>query len=544
MFLVSCGNTEIDEEKYYVSLNTNCEIEIPGFEVSIGANISDLADPICEGHTFDAWYIQRRTSTDNTYELYDLFSPIEKEINLYAIFNVNSYTITYLDQNESTLLKEEVNFNGDMVDKIRYVKSDELLFEGWFLDTDLTMPVNFESMPPEDVSFYGKYSSWDNIEVWDGSLVEPTNLTQVNGVYYYEISSANELAYISKMGGDWLDFNYILKNNIKINDFEWSIDNLGNAISVPEYIKEWTPINQFSGIFDGNGYSISGVFIESDENMIGFFGTVSGGSIYNLNIVNSYIKGQSWVGGVIANSNDKSQLNHLVFDGTVVGKGAVGGVIGELGTTESSDLVNYGNIFGTDENVGGVMGNYRSWGTGKLINYGNVSSSSDNVGGVIGSGWLYNIEEAKNYGYVKGRNSVGGVIGWSDENQYCRFCENYSTVEGVDFVGGIAGQGSEITIASGVNQGDVYGVNKVGGIIGFISEGNVVESTSTGTIYGETLVGGIAGDSGYIWGDGIIENCFYLKDTTSGVNINIYHVGNLDSDSEGIAEGKESSFFD
>lgn len=77
-----------------------------------------------------------------------------------------------------------------------------------------------------------------------------------------------------------------------------------------------------------------------------------------------------------------------------------------------------------------------------------------------------------------------------------------------------------------------------------MTEGIIADSISTGTIQGETLVGGIAGESGYIWGNGSIRNCFYLKDTSLGINTNIYHIGNLDSDSEGIAEGKENSYFD
>ena len=53
---------------------------------------------------------------------------------------------------------------------------------------------------------------------WDGTTItQPTSMKTINGVYYYEISTAEELAYIAKTGGDWLGYNYILTNDITLN---------------------------------------------------------------------------------------------------------------------------------------------------------------------------------------------------------------------------------------------------------------------------------------------------------------------------------------
>ena len=45
----------------------------------------------------------------------------------------------------------------------------------------------------------------------------------------------------------------------------------------------WTPINEFSGEFDGNGYRIKGMNIYGNPgNYVGLFKSIWGGKVYNL----------------------------------------------------------------------------------------------------------------------------------------------------------------------------------------------------------------------------------------------------------------------
>ena len=49
-------------------------------------------------------------------------------------------------------------------------------------------------------------------DVWDGTTEEFTSedLVQIGDLYYYEISNAEQLAFLAETGGDWLTYNYIL----------------------------------------------------------------------------------------------------------------------------------------------------------------------------------------------------------------------------------------------------------------------------------------------------------------------------------------------
>ena len=99
--------------------------------------------------------------------------------------------------------------------------------------------------------------------VWDGvTITKPTKIVRKDGVNYYEISTCAELAFVAQTGGDWLGRNYLLKNHLILNDVVLECDAEGNLLNAPRSLHPWTPIGsqkQFTGIFDGGGFTISGL---------------------------------------------------------------------------------------------------------------------------------------------------------------------------------------------------------------------------------------------------------------------------------------------
>ena len=108
-------------------------------------------------------------------------------------------------------------------------------------------------------------------EEWDGeTITQPSKLTLVDGVYYYEISTPEELAYISITGGEWYGYNYILKDDIVLNDKELTYDENGNLTIDEDSLNVWKPL-ELSGNFDGNGHTVSGVYVNLYSEYSGFF---------------------------------------------------------------------------------------------------------------------------------------------------------------------------------------------------------------------------------------------------------------------------------
>ena len=156
----------------------------------------------------------------------------------------------------------------------------------------------------------------------------------------------------------------------------------------------WTPIgkdfdNAFQGTFDGNGKSVSGLFINNSTlNYVGLFG-YNRGVIKNLGVAGVNINhsttgtGEYYTGGV-AGYSLISVINCYV-SGTITGK-RVGGVVG-FNQGDVTNCYSAANVSGT-QNVGGVVAENQSGGllVGSVANcYVTGSVTSNNTaGGVVG----------------------------------------------------------------------------------------------------------------------------------------------------------------
>ena len=227
--------------------------------------------------------------------------------------------------------------------------------------------------------------------------------------------------------------NYALRNSID-----------ANATATNEFI----PIGGtqvFSGNFDGLGYSIFGLNVNSDESA-GLFSTIQGANIRNFTLNGGKISGGKYVGAV-AGSAMNSTIENITNTASVSGKGGdrengVGGIIGYAGNAKMSGLINIGTISGLEnsENVGGIVG-YMSNGT--------LTGETYNLGSVTG-GW--------NIGGIAGQMTNGAKIGNDGSNAFQIY--NQLNIDGEYNVGGIAGTLSDSTITNAANHGNITATGK------------------------------------------------------------------------------------
>jgi len=189
--------------------------------------------------------------------------------------------------------------------------------------------------------------------------------------------------------------------------------------SAPEY--NWFPCYTFSGNFDGQGHTISGVYCYTNSKYIGVFKQVNAnGSVRDLKLVNSYIRGTYCVGaiaghgggslsliytdaiventgdhtgGILGAMNQNGNMSECWFDGTVYGgKSYTGGLTSATGTAMCviSHSLNTGTVYGgTGQVTGGLVGLVnRSLTLSDSLNAGKVDDSlsaiKDATGSVIG----------------------------------------------------------------------------------------------------------------------------------------------------------------
>ena len=349
-----------------------------------------------------------------------------------------------------------------------------------------------------DLTDQDQFEGWDFIDTWRISKSLGFPVLQDNAqdglppglgtkASPYEISTADELKNFATAvnGGIEKSAHAKLMNNIDLSSV--CSKEKGN----------WTPIGTsskpYSGNFDGNNYTISGLYIDSRANDQGLFGYVgSSGKVQNLSVsgsVTSSVSGGEDVGGIVGYNNGGTVTN-CAFSGSVSGKIGVGGVVGD----------NEGRVENC-HNAGEVSGN-------------------DYVGGVVGDN-SGTVENCYNTGNISG-NAVGGVVGWNASGANVENCYNTGTVTGTDSgdrnqVGGVVGYNrSGGSVTNSYNTGKVTGPdsgtgNRVGGVVGYNDGGSVTNCYNIGTVTGtDDYVGGVVG---YNDVGGSVTNCYFLQGT-------------------------------
>ena len=213
----------------------------------------------------------------------------------------------------------------------------------------------------------------------------------------YQIRTADELYWFAQYGGS--SAHAKLMNDITINENVLDVDGDLNGTG----LREWTPINNYTGTFDGGGHGISGLYINIENGIsdtyvyVGLFGYIGrGGKVQDLNIKDSDITGSATVNDAGVSVGSVCGENHGTIEncsnsGDVTGSGNVGGFCGQ----NDSSIINCSNSgtvtgTGSSDNVGGFCG-YNNAGTiENCYNTGPVSGSVTgkdaiaNVGGVCG----------------------------------------------------------------------------------------------------------------------------------------------------------------
>ncbi len=137
----------------------------------------------------------------------------------------------------------------------------------------------------------------------------------------------------------------------------YSVDTATTAGTDTIGLHPWTPIGTSAGQFlegpyDGQGYAISGMYINNAAtNYQGLFG-YAGRSIYNIGVSSSYVLGKNYTGGIAGFTG--SIIKNCYNTGIVCGSDYVGGIAGYADFVMDNNY-NAGSVIGAAY-VGGVTG--------------------------------------------------------------------------------------------------------------------------------------------------------------------------------------------
>ena len=233
----------------------------------------------------------------------------------------------------------------------------------------------------------------------------------------YIITTAKELKWFrDQVNGGNKKICAKIADNVEVIDLK----DFCHAADASKKIDEqsWVPIGNsdklYQGTFDGNGKTITNLYINASQVNMGLFGYTYGGTIKNLtfeyaNVTNT----NNYAGVLVGKASGGSTLQNIKISNTCQIKGGqyTGGIAGYL-DGNAYNCVNCATVQGI-QYIGGLCGYSR---TGNSMtacaNYGNVTASSLRVGGLVGYFSGGTIQDCANYGDVKGTDHVAGMAGY------------------------------------------------------------------------------------------------------------------------------------
>ena len=346
-----------------------------------------------------------------------------------------------------------------------------------------------------------------NESAWNGTTVEPGK--DASGVY--QIGTAEELAWlaaeINNSSNNSQSYSAVLTADIELGYRPWT--------PIGCYV-DWQNNHPYRGVFDGQGHTVSGLYVTALSNgYAGLFGYTSGSTtIKNLTVegeirLEDVSTTAKHIGGIVGEANAKLERCVSRVRISAAGFGtrdtcAVGGIAGKL-SGAMTDCRFEGSIDITCKRggayisggVGGLAGNAAGGALTRCVNTGAVTvDKGTGVGGIAGiTSREVTFTQCANTGHIsndttavlssgeKPKGGTGGILGVGKSgNVSISLCYNTGTVSGTTIVGGILGgeagdYGTSIsngnpslTVENCYNAGllDVGSrTNRIGSLVGF-----------------------------------------------------------------------------
>lgn len=411
--------------------------------------------------------------------------------------------------------------------------------------------------PNFDASLYQDKIAKLELKSTEAQKVEKTNMnfTVASGNTVFSISPAS-LDDVGLSGAGNKEMPYQINNATELATFRDIVNGLSTTASAKlmsdiTLTGTWTPIGNiaanaayvFSGVFDGNGKTISGLTLNIGTDYNAFIGQATNSVVKDLTLVGTSSQGAKTYHGAFVGRADNSIIENCVSKVNLSSSsGNTGGIVGYAANSTIRNCVNEGKISHAASNGGGIVGYIITNSTiENCYNKGVLTFNGSYVGGVIGiASTNVIVNNCYNVGDITqtGTGSYfGGVVGHATTDIKLYNCYNTAFVlTGGPQVGGIIGNAYQRTyLYSCYNTGDVKctaSYEYKAGIVGYgngdthtfiyncYNSGNIISAANNhtagisgyaGTIYNCYNSGKISGTGSYNAGIvadyGIVYNC-------------------------------------
>ena len=214
------------------------------------------------------------------------------------------------------------------------------------------------------------------------------------------------------------------------------LKNYCHAAEDGKELLSWIPIgyvnNSWKGNMDGQGHTISHLYIKTAQQYVGLFGYTDGATIQDLIFDNAKVENDTYYTGILAGFAYGYSPSHIkgiktTKNCTVIGQENTGGIIG-LAKINLENCENHSSVKGT-KSVGGIAGSSTYKNIKRCTNYGTVENNNGYIGGIIGYAYGTSIEDCANYGKITSTGQcTGGIAGITKANSSIQNVFSYGDV--------------------------------------------------------------------------------------------------------------------
>lgn len=201
------------------------------------------------------------------------------------------------------------------------------------------------------------------------------------------------------------------------------LKNYCHAAEDGKELLSWLPIGndvyRWKGKMDGQGHTISNLYIKTAQNYVGLFGYTERATIQDLIFDYAKVENVNTTNtktdytGILAGYADGVSPSHIrgiktTNNCTVIGQEDTGGIVGGA-RINLENCENHSSVKGT-RSVGGIAGSSSGIIIKRSTNYGTVENNNSDIGGIIGYAYKTSIEDCANYGKITSTGSYAGSI--------------------------------------------------------------------------------------------------------------------------------------
>ena len=240
------------------------------------------------------------------------------------------------------------------------------------------------------------------------------------------------------------------------------LKNYCHAAEDGKELLSWIPIgndnNRWKGNMDGQGHTISHLYIKTAQDYVGLFGYTDGATIQDLTFDYAKVENVSttttYDTGILAGHAYGDSPSHIkgiktTENCTVIGQEDTGGIVG-FAYINLENCENHSCVKGAYY-VGGIAGSSAEKNIKRCTNYGTVDNNGRYIGGIIGNAYGTSIEDCANYGKITNKGWYAGGIAGETTNSSIQNVFSYGDVTNTyDNPGIIIGQVNGTLTAKGI----------------------------------------------------------------------------------------------